>query len=314
MLRQFGFEVHLADFALREEDGAGGVVLDQGGVVRRHHHGAALRGDLLEQLHDAVGRHRVEIARGFVGQQYLRFVQQGAGDHQALLFAAREFERHLVALGAESHQPQHSVDALADLLFALPARGLHHIIEVHEDVAVGEQLVVLKDDADTAAQVGDVPEAQAAQVEPGDVPLAREQLHFGIEGFEQGAFSASDATDQVYELARGDREVDFRKDHFALSQEFLFRTAAEWIVGVVNRRVAESDNIFVICLHADIKVSLRHQRYAKYRPAKHPGAKKAPPGLLYAFGSGKRTEYGCCWTFLDAKVPIKSNYLTDSIR
>ena len=34
MLRQFGFEVHLADFALREEDGPGGVVLDQRRVVR----------------------------------------------------------------------------------------------------------------------------------------------------------------------------------------------------------------------------------------------------------------------------------------
>ena len=99
-LRQFGLEVHLADFALGEEDGAGGVVLDQGRVVRRHHHGAALRGDLLEQLHDAVGRYRVEVARGLVGQQHLRVVQQGAGDHQPLVLAAREFEGHLLALGA----------------------------------------------------------------------------------------------------------------------------------------------------------------------------------------------------------------------
>ena len=108
----------------------------------------------------------------------------------------------------------------------------------------------------------------------GDVSLAREQLHFGIEGFEQGAFPASDPADQVYELARGDREVYLRKNHLPASQEFLFRTAAERIVGVVNRRVTESDNIFVICLHADKSVVATSKISKKSSPRSTPGQKK----------------------------------------
>ena len=84
---EFGFEVYLADFTLREEYGAGGVVLDQCGVVRGHDHGTAAAGNLLEEPHDAFGRHGVEVAGGLVGQQHLRVAQQGACDDQPLLLA-----------------------------------------------------------------------------------------------------------------------------------------------------------------------------------------------------------------------------------
>lgn len=87
LLSEFGFEVYLADFTLRKEYGAGGVVLDQCGVVRGHDHGTAAAGDLLEKLHDAFGRHGVEVACRFVGQQHLRVVQDRAGDDQSLLLA-----------------------------------------------------------------------------------------------------------------------------------------------------------------------------------------------------------------------------------
>ena len=89
LLSEFGFEVYLADFTLREEYGAGGVVLDQCGVVRGHDHGTAAAGNLLEEPHDAFGRHGVEVAGGLVGQQHLRVVQQGACDDQPLLLAPR---------------------------------------------------------------------------------------------------------------------------------------------------------------------------------------------------------------------------------
>ena len=47
------------------------MVLYEGGVVRGHDHGTAAAGDLLEKLHDAFGRHGVEVACRFVGQQHL---------------------------------------------------------------------------------------------------------------------------------------------------------------------------------------------------------------------------------------------------
>ena len=83
--------------------------------MRGHHHGAPLCGDLLEELHDAIGRQGVEVARRFVSQQHPRIVEQGACDDQTLLLAARELEGHLVALRAELHDAEHLVDPLADL-------------------------------------------------------------------------------------------------------------------------------------------------------------------------------------------------------
>ena len=148
--------------------------------MRGHHHGAAPRGDLPEELHDAVGRHRIEVARGLVGQEHLRVVEQRPGDDQTLLLAAREFERHLVALRRELHHVEHLLDALADLRLVAPPGGPEHVVQVEEGVAVGEQLVVLEDDADAAAQVGDVLAAQAAQVEARDISLSGKELHLGI--------------------------------------------------------------------------------------------------------------------------------------
>ena len=58
-----------------------------------------LRAD--EQIQKARRRGRVEAAGRFVGQEYLGFVGQGAGDGHPLSFAAREFGREPVLTATE---------------------------------------------------------------------------------------------------------------------------------------------------------------------------------------------------------------------
>ena len=76
-------------------------------------------------------------------------------------------------------------------------------------------------------------------------PAAREQLHLGVERFEQRALAASDPSDQEDEFARGHREIDLREDHFALPDEFLLRAAAEGVVRVVDGCVPQFDHVSV---------------------------------------------------------------------
>lgn len=134
---------------------------------------------------------------------------------------------------------QNLVNPLANRALLLPARRLHHVIEVHEDVAVGQQLVVLEDDADFAAQVGDIPASEPAQVESGHIALTREQRHLGVERLEQRALAAAHAPEQIDELALGDGEAHLRKHHFALAELFGLRPASERGIGVVDCRILE---------------------------------------------------------------------------
>ena len=216
--------------------------------MRGHHHGAAALRDPLEEPHDPFGRYGVEVARRLVGQQQLGIVQQRTCDHQTLLFAAREFERHLVALVLQLDHPQHFVDAAADFALVFPPRRLHHVVEVHEDVAVGEELIVLKDDPELAPQIGDVLPAEAAQVESGHFAFARNEPVLGVERLEQRAFAAADAADQIDEFASGHFEVYVCEDHLAAFGEFAGRTGAERVVGVVDGGVAQPDDDLLLHL------------------------------------------------------------------
>ena len=212
--------------------------------MRGHDHGTAAAGNFLEEPHDAFGRHGVEVAGGLVGQQHLRVVQQGACDDQPLLLAPREFERHFVAFGLEVYELEHLVDPFPDLVFALPSRGFHYVIKVHEDIAVGQQLVVLEYDADPAAEVGDVAAPESAQVVACHASFAGEQLHLGVEGFEQGALAAADASDQVNEFARSHTQVHIRQHHLSPAHQLLGRGAAERVVRMVDGCVFQPYDIF----------------------------------------------------------------------
>src|SRR3569832_2427139 len=62
-------------------------------IVRHHHDSRALRIEFAEQLNDLLDGLGVEVARGFVGEQYLRRIHQRTCDGRSLLHAARQFRR-----------------------------------------------------------------------------------------------------------------------------------------------------------------------------------------------------------------------------
>ena len=67
------------------------------GVVRDEHDGDALLCiETLEHLEDFHRRDGIEVAGGFIGKQDIRTVDEGAGDGDALLLAARELRRGVV--------------------------------------------------------------------------------------------------------------------------------------------------------------------------------------------------------------------------
>ena len=206
-LRQFGLEVHLADFALGEEDGAGGVVLDQGRVVRRHHHGAALRGDLLEQLHDAVGRYRVEVARGLVANKQRRTVDHSAGNGNALLLATGQLIGQRVHLIGQTDQAKH-----LGHLAANDALGLADALQGKRHVFVGgllrQELKVLEDGTDLATQERNLAVLDLHEVLAGDQNAAARRLDVAVERRKQRGLTRAGMTDQEDKLARIDLDVD----------------------------------------------------------------------------------------------------------
>ena len=67
------------------------------GVVRHHDDGAVLRVQFGEDAQYGLFVFGVEVAGGLVGKEDFRFVNQRAGDADALLFAAGELFRQVVA-------------------------------------------------------------------------------------------------------------------------------------------------------------------------------------------------------------------------
>ena len=117
-----------------------------------------------------------------------------------------------------------------------------------EEESVDENVMIEADeivsDADSAAQVGDVAPFEPSQVEAGHTAFAREQLHFGVQRFEQGAFPAPDAAEQINEFARRDAQIHIGQHHLAPLEQFGFGRAAERIVRMINSRVFQSYNVF----------------------------------------------------------------------
>src|SRR5689334_3758943 len=65
----------------------------QAGIMRdEHERGAGLAGEFEEHLDDRLARFRVEVAGRFIGKKDLWTMNEGAGERDALLFAAGELE------------------------------------------------------------------------------------------------------------------------------------------------------------------------------------------------------------------------------
>src|SRR5882762_1743712 len=79
-------------------------------VVSRHHDRGAAGIDLQQQLHNLPRGGRIQVSGGLVGEEDPRVMDEGTGDRDTLLFAARELVRVLALLPFEPHDAEHFLD------------------------------------------------------------------------------------------------------------------------------------------------------------------------------------------------------------
>src|SRR4051812_23614106 len=123
-------------------------------VVRDHDVGAAvLLVDLLDQLAQERGAHRIEPRVGLVEEHDLGVEHERAREAGPLAHAARELVRHLVAGAAEPNLLEPPADDVVDLVLALVGvlaqRERDVVVEVHR----AEQCAILEQDAELLAHL-----------------------------------------------------------------------------------------------------------------------------------------------------------------
>src|SRR3990172_7660113 len=156
----------LEDAALVDDDEPVRTRLEQRVIVRREEHGDARRVDLLEQREDVEREVRVEVARGLVREHERGLRHDGARDGHALLLAAGEIRRPLVAPAREPD----TVESLGDARADEPLRhreDLERYSDVLEHGPMRDHLEILEDDPEVA------PEKRHGRLrEAGDVATA----------------------------------------------------------------------------------------------------------------------------------------------
>jgi len=126
---------------------------DVGGFVAvsdKHDGGAGLVGEFTEKGEDVGAVFGIEVAGGFVGEDDAGAVNEGAGDGDALLFAAGELRGSGVGAVLDAH-------AFEEVLDAFPALGMGNAdqlegeFDVFENGQGGEEVEELEDGADLGA-------------------------------------------------------------------------------------------------------------------------------------------------------------------
>src|SRR5262249_28507859 len=181
--------------------------VDDALVVRGHDDRGAGAVDAVEEPHDADGGSRVEVSRRLVGEKDQGTVDERASDRDALLLAARQLGWEVCGL---LRQPD-EIEDLRDLRshdVLRPADDLERERDVLVDRLVREQLEVLEHAADVAAQLRDLPRAQAADVTPGDEHPALGGHFVAKQQLEEGGLAGAGRADEEDELALQDLERD----------------------------------------------------------------------------------------------------------
>ena len=140
------------DAAVGQLDDAGRVLVGQLGVVRDHDN-EAVAGHVAQQVHDLHARLGVEGAGGFVGQQDLGVVDEGARDGDALHLSARHLRGLLVDVVLQADTLKSIEGALAALGAGNTREGQGQL-DVRENALVRDQVVGLENEANAVVAVG----------------------------------------------------------------------------------------------------------------------------------------------------------------
>jgi hypothetical protein len=181
-----------------------------GGVVGDEEKGFAAGPDEIgKEAEDAVGIFRVEVAGRFVGEDDLGVVGEGAGDSDALLFAAGEVAAGALGFGGKADGVEQFERTVHHGAFAEAAEATHGDHDVFGGGEVLEEEVELEDEAEEFVSfLGEIVIAKTGDIlaidDEGAVVGAVEES----EDVEEGAFAAAggadDGVDEAGFEAQGD--------------------------------------------------------------------------------------------------------------
>jgi len=165
--------------------------------------------DLVEETYNLLAGLGVEITCGLVGKDEARIVEQGTGNDDALLLTTGERIRHARLASCHIDEVEYPGATTATVVGMLTTGGTEHEVEVGLDAAIGEELEILKDDANLSAKIG-----QLAWLEGKEVVLVEDsgfislpQIEIAVDGTEKGRLACPYPTDEINELTLMDGEV-----------------------------------------------------------------------------------------------------------
>ncbi|CDN44431.1 hypothetical protein BN871_EV_00170 [Paenibacillus sp. P22] len=177
--------------------------------MRHHEHGRSEPFiEVLQRLHDVLGRLGIEIARQLVGQQQRRLVDDGARDGGALLLAARYFVRALRQYRSDAEQSRHRLQRRFDL-----GRGCAVEHERQRDVLLQaervEQVEILEHESELAApEQRQLAFGQAGRIDAAHLDRAGCRLVDRRQQIEQGRLAAARRAHDADEFSGADVEID----------------------------------------------------------------------------------------------------------
>ena len=175
------------DSTVAETDGAmsvGGNVV----IVSDENEGLALFVKFVEEAKDLGTGGRIEITRGFVGEDDQGIVDEGAGDGDALLLAAGKFEGFVVEAILQANEDGQSRGNFATLLFR-PILVIERDFDILEDRQLLDKIIGLENEPEPSAADGgegvvlharDILAAQEILTRGGPIEAAEQIEHGGL--------------------------------------------------------------------------------------------------------------------------------------
>ena len=164
---------------------------------------------------------RIEVARGFVGQQHGGGIDQGPGDGHALLLAAGKLAGLMVAAPGETHHFQQLRGAAFDLRTGVLADQPRDA-DVLEGRELGQQVVELEHETDASvAESGQRLIAQRKNILPVDFDPSAVGPRKRTHDLQQRGLAGAAGTDDRNDLAPGDVERNAFQ-HFEVAEALVY--------------------------------------------------------------------------------------------
>jgi len=192
----------------------------------------------MQQLYNGFSGLYIEVSGRFVRQDNLRRVEHGTRYHDALLLTARKLVWQFIALVLHPDKVEYFGYAFLDFLFILPSGGTKHKLQIIVHRTIGEQLEILKNNAQLAPQLRNVLALDGCHPITEHFGLTGSHIELAIEGFEQAGLAGAHFTHQINELPLVQLQINF-----AQHTEFLLMYL---YIGIVNQCFVH-ESLCLIC-------------------------------------------------------------------